>query len=121
MNANPDNPNTYEHKPTSAEDARLNWFWKPNVQFATRYQKVSHILIELDGDGAAGENLTVYMVDGEQANQFKCALALGSLAGRRSRILSFVSPVLVTGGQSLQISYANGSQRNVKVFVLTTD
>ena len=61
------NPNTFEQ----ATGGCLGQ-WKPSVKFNTRWQKVTHVAVELSANGAASENVSVSLVDGEDAaNDFK--------------------------------------------------
>ena len=55
--------------------------WKPSVKFDTRWQKVTHVAVELSANGAASENVSVSLVDGEDAaNDFKIMVGSGTLA-----------------------------------------
>ena len=108
------NPNTFE-KSTGA----VAWTWKPAVTFDTRWQKVTHVAIELDGNGAATQNVSVSLVDGEDAaNDFKVMVGSGTLASRTHRLIEFTAPLLVEKGQSILVEYPNGSSRAVKAMIV---
>ena len=93
--------------------------WKPSVNFDVRWQRISHVAIELDGDGAASENVSVFLVDGEDAStDFKLLVGSGTLANRVHRLIEFTAPLLVEKGQSIQVAYPNGSNRAVKAMIV---
>ena len=97
----------------------VDWTWKPSVKFNVRWQKVTHVAIELDANGAASENVSVYLVDGEDAStDFKLLVGSGTLANRVHRLVEFTAPLLVEKGQSIQVVYPNGSNREVKGLIV---
>ena len=80
---------------------------------------MTHVAVELSANGAASENVSVYLVDGEDAdNDLKLMVGAGTLATRTHRLIEFTAPLLVEAGQSIQVTYPNGSNRAVKAMIV---
>ena len=108
------NPNSFEQA-----SGDLDWTWTPDARFNARWQKVTHVAVELSANGAASQNVSVSLVDGEDAaNDFKVMVGSGTLASRTHRLIEFTAPLLVEKGQSLQVTYANGSNRSIKAMIV---